>query len=115
MLRYALERAGFVVVTGHLGEIRTGVLDLPQFLAQHDPRVIVLDLVMPYDRNWAFMQHLRTSPGMQDRHFVLSAPNVAAVHRVVGTGEPVFEVVGDDDLDAIVLAVREAAKACATR
>ena len=115
MLRYALERAGFVVVTGHAGEIRRGVLDLPQFLAQHDPRVIVFDLAMPHDPNLAFMQHLRASPVMQGRHFVLSAPNVAAVHPVVAAGETVFAVVGDDNLDEIVRAVREAAKARATR
>src|SRR5215212_4759748 len=59
LVRFALERAGFVVVIGHIHDLRSGALDLPDFLQQHNPRVIVYDLVMPYDRNWAFMRHVR--------------------------------------------------------
>jgi hypothetical protein len=35
----------------HVAEIRAG-LDLAAVLAQHAPKVIVDDVVAPYDRNW---------------------------------------------------------------
>jgi DNA-binding NarL/FixJ family response regulator len=115
ILRFALERAGFIVVIGHVHDIRTGALDLPDFIVQHQPRVIIYDLVMPYDRNWAFLNHLRGSDLMMGRYFVLSAPNERAVREIVGPNEHVYEVVGDQDIDRIVLAVREAAKSRPTR
>jgi DNA-binding NarL/FixJ family response regulator len=115
LLRFALERAGFIVIVGHVQDVRSGTLDLPGFLKQHDPRVIVYDVVMPYETNWAFMAHLRDRSEMRGRHFVLTAPNVRAVHQMVGTDETVYEIVREGDLDAIVQAVREAAKARAVR
>ncbi len=111
LIRFALERAGFVVVTGHVHEIRGGMLDLPDYVRQHQPRVIVYDLVMPYDRNWQFMAHLRDSEAMRGRHFVVTAPNGSAARKIVGTSETIYEIVQEGDLDAIVQAVREAAKA----
>jgi DNA-binding NarL/FixJ family response regulator len=115
MLRFALERAGFIVVIGHVHDVRNGMLDLPDYIRQHQPRVIVYDVVMPYDRNWNFMAHLRDSDAMDGRHFVLTAPNASALHAVVGTNERVYEIVDEGDLDAVVQAVREAAKSRAVR
>jgi DNA-binding NarL/FixJ family response regulator len=115
LLRFALERAGFVVVIGHIHDLRNGALDLPDFLQQHNPRVIVYDLVMPYDRNWAFMRHVREGDLMDGRQFVLSAPNERAVHDVVGTDETVYQIVDEGDIDRIVQAVKEAAKSRPTR
>jgi DNA-binding NarL/FixJ family response regulator len=111
MLRFALERAGFVVVVGHVHDVRSGMLDLPDFIHQHEPRVIVYDVVMPYDRNWHFMSHLRDSDTLKGRHFVLTAPNAAAIRAIVSPSETVYEIVDEGDLDTVVQAVREAAKA----
>ena len=115
MMRFALERAGFVVVIGHVHDVRSGALDLPDFVRLHEPRVIVYDLVMPYDRNWHFMSHLRDSDVMHGRHFVLTAPNAPAMQKVVGTNEKIYEIVDDGDINAVVQAVREAARARPTR
>ena len=62
IVRLGLERAGFIVVIGHVHDIRTGALELAPFMDQHRPKVVVYDLVMPYDRNWAFMKHVREHP-----------------------------------------------------
>jgi DNA-binding NarL/FixJ family response regulator len=111
MLRIVLQQGGFVVVTGHIIEIRDGKLDLPDFLQQHDPRVIVYDIVPPYDVNWAFLNHLRESEAMRGRRFVLTSTNADKVVELTHTCEQVHEVVGKPyDLDAIVEAVREAAR-----
>lgn len=115
IVRLGLERAGFIVVVGHVHDIRTGSLDLGPFIDQHRPKVIVYDLVMPYDRNWAFMKHVREHPMMSGRQFVITTPNQRAARAVVGRDEQVHEVVSDEDVDAIILAVREALKARPTR
>ncbi len=47
LLRILFERHGFVVVTGHIGQIRRGELDLNSFVEQHKPDVVVYDLVPP--------------------------------------------------------------------
>lgn len=84
IVRLGLEKAGFIAVVGHVHDIRTGAVDLGPFIDQHRPRVIVYDLVMPYDRNWEFMKHVRDHPMMQGRQFVITTPNQRAARAVVG-------------------------------
>lgn len=114
IVRLGLERAGFICVIGHVQDIKTGALDLVPFIEQHRPKVILYDLVMPYDRNWAFMKHLQEHPVMQDRQFVITTPNLRAAQAVIGRHE-VHEIVGDPDVDTIITAVKEAVKARPTR
>ena len=115
LLKVRLENAGFIALVLHIADIRGG-LDLEAIIAQHDPKVIVYDVVFPYDRNWRFMDHLRASPTFKDRRFVLTSPNVANLQRVVGSDETVYEILEDDgDIDALVQAVKEASRARATR
>src|SRR6188472_3433691 len=84
VLRLGLERAGFIAVIGHIHDIRTGALELGPFIDRHQPKVIVYDLVMPYDLNWAFMTYVRQHPTMQGRKFVISTPNPHAAQTAVG-------------------------------
>jgi CheY-like chemotaxis protein len=110
LLKVRIEAAGLVVLAIHVADIRAG-LDLGAVLTQHQPEVVVYDVVMPYERNWRFLQHLR---GTTLRHyrFVLTTPNAVAIARLVGKDEKVYEVLDDRaDIDAIVQAVREAARA----
>lgn len=110
LLKAEIERAGFVVLVIHLNDIRQG-LDVEAVLAQHDPQVIVYDVVFPYERNWRFLQHLRETT-FKGRRFVLTTPNGDGVRRLVGKDERVYEVLDDSaDTNAIVQAVREAARA----
>ena len=112
LLRSLLEQAGFVTVTGHIDEVRRGQLDLVNFVKQHQPQVIVYDLVPPYDRSWNYLYLLRDSEPLRGRPFVLTSVNAARAEEVVGRSEMVYEVVGKHhDLDRIVAAVREASKA----
>jgi DNA-binding NarL/FixJ family response regulator len=115
IVRLGLERAGFIVVIGHVHDIRTGALELGPFMDQHRPKVIVYDLVMPYDRNWAFMKHVREHPVMNGRQFVVTTPNQRAAQAVVGRDEQVHEIVSDQDVDAVLMAVRDAIKARPTK
>ena len=115
LLKDALEKAGFLVVTSFTWKIASGELDLESFLATHQPEVIVYDVAPPYEKNWAFLQHLRERV-LRAYRFVLTTPNTAHVERLVGKDEHVYEVVGRaDDLGTIVTAVREAVRARPTR
>ena len=110
MLKARIEAAGFVVLVIHVAEIRAG-LDVGAVLAQHDPKVIVYDVVAPYERNWRFLQHLRETT-FKGRRFVLTTPNVKGLAPLVGKDDRIFEILdGEGDLHTIVLAVREASKA----
>jgi CheY-like chemotaxis protein len=114
LLKARIESAGFVVLVLHIAEIRAG-LDVGAVMAEHDPQVIVYDIVMPYERNWRFFEHLR-STAFKNRRFVLTTPNAAALRRQLGRDEDVYEIIDDgNDIDAIVQAVREAARARPTR
>jgi CheY-like chemotaxis protein len=110
LLKARLESAGFVVLILHIADIRQG-MDLAGVTQTHRPEVIVFDVVMPYDRNYRFLQHLRET-SLKDYRFVLTTPNAAALSRLVGRDEKVYEVLDDrGDIDTIVQAVREAARA----
>jgi|SRR5687767_14072539 len=110
LLRIEIEKAGFVVLVIHIHDIRQG-LDVGAVLTQHDPQVIVYDVVFPYESNWRFLQHLRETT-FKGRRFVITTPNEAGVRQLVGKDERVYEVLDDRaDTDTIVQAVREAARA----
>ena len=114
MLKARLEAAGLVALVLHIADIRAG-LDLESVLAQHDPEVIVYDVVMPYERNWRFLEHLRATV-FKNRRFVITTPNEAGVRKLAGKDDKVYEILDDTaDIDAIVQAVREASRARPTR
>ena len=111
LLKDALEQAALLVVTGYTHDIRDGKLDLEAFLRTHQPRVIVYDIAPPYDRNWEFLQHLRSTV-LSGYRFVLTSVNPRHVEALVGRDQKVYEVVGRaDDLGEIVRATREALRA----
>lgn len=112
MLRVTFEQAGLVAVSGHVDDLRRGKLDLASFMRQHDPQVILYDIAPPYDQHWRFLRMIRESPEMRERQFVLTSSNATQVHEIVGTREPVYEIVGKPyDLEQITRAVKEASRA----
>ena len=109
LLKARIEAAGFVVLILHIKDIRKG-LDLEAVLEQHDPRVIVYDVVMPYERNWRFLEHLRAT-SFAGLKFVFTTPNAQGLKELIGRNDRVYEIIDDrGDIDAIVQAVREAAR-----
>jgi DNA-binding NtrC family response regulator len=109
MLRQLLEQHGFTsIVTGHVHDIKMGQMDLPGFMAQHDPAVVVYDISIPYEQNWTFLKLLLDTESMRGRKMVLTTTNKARLEELVGpTGT--FEIVGKPyDLEKIVSAVKAA-------
>lgn len=115
MLRLAIEQAGLVVVSAHIDSVKRGDTFLRDFIEDHDPEVIVYDVVPPYDRSWMFLQHLRES-SLEGRRFVITSANPKRTVELAGTSEDIFEIVGKPyDINKIVDAVRHASKARPTR
>src|SRR5215831_11707624 len=109
MLRTLLEQAGHVVVSAHLDAIRRGEQSLVDFLEEHDPELVVYDLVPPYDRSWRFLEHLSGTPAMRGRKFIITSTNAARTKEIIGDVAHVYEIVGKPyDIDQIVNAVRGA-------
>jgi len=53
---------------------------------------------------------------LQNRRFVLTTPNERALQCVVGRDESVYEIIeGEGEMDAVVQAVREAARSRPTK
>src|SRR5688572_27871104 len=116
IMRYSLERAGFVVFEIHIEDIRLGEANVDSFLRQHDPKVIVYDLAPPYDMNWRFLDHLRTSTAFKGCQFVLTSVNVRHAEEIVRGDESVYEILGEEkDSAEDVRAVKEASRARPTR
>jgi DNA-binding response OmpR family regulator len=112
LLRINLESAGFVVIVLHIEDIKTAVADVEAVIERHNPRVIVYDIVPPYDVNWRFFDHLRCTSAFQGRHFVITTVNISQVQRIVGKEAMVYEVVGEaSDIEQVVRAVKEATRA----
>ena len=107
MLRECLVHHGFTsVVTAHIHDFKTGAADFPQYLSHHDPAVIVYDVSIPYEKNWAFLRLLLDSESMRGRKVVLTTTNKQRLEELVGPTDA-FEIVGKPyDLDKIVGAVK---------
>jgi CheY-like chemotaxis protein len=110
MLRMVLENAGFVVVSAHVDDVRRGATNLADFIDEHDPRVILFDLMPPYDRSWRFVEHLKSAQWMKHRSFVLTSTNAKRAEELSGGATDIHEILGKPyDLDEVVRAVQRAA------
>jgi DNA-binding NarL/FixJ family response regulator len=109
MLRIVVEEAGYVAVSMHVDAIRRGEQSLADFIAEHDPQVIIYDLPPPYERNWRHFEHIRESKSIRGRKFVVTSTNARQVRAFAGDAVPVYEIVGKPyDINEIVKAVSRA-------
>ena len=116
LLRDALERAGFLVVSCYTHDIREGRIDFDAFMRTHKPSVISYDIAPPYDRNVSLYRHVRGMDVAKDVQFVITATNANHVQKLVGRDQQVYEVVGkEEDLGRIVDAIKQASRARPTR
>ena len=109
MLRMMLEHEGMVAVSAHVDDIRRGVFDFSGFLSEHNPQVIIFDVVPPYDRCWLMLEHLRNIPSTSGKRWVITSTNPQRVKEIAHAEDPVYEIIGKPyDLQIIVDAVKKA-------
>ena len=108
LLRVNLESAGYVVIVIHIEDIKTASGDVEAIIERHNPRVVIYDIVPPYDVNWRFFDHLRTTNAFQGRHFVITTVNRTVFEQRIGRKD-VIEIQGGraDDLDPVLEAVQK--------
>jgi CheY-like chemotaxis protein len=112
MLRTALDAAGFSVTSAFMDDIARGDTSLDSMLRLTPPSVVLFDVAIPYDRNWALKEKLQEVPELQGVPFVVTTTNVRRLREVVNeaSGEPVIEIIGKPyDIEQIVQAVTRAA------
>jgi CheY-like chemotaxis protein len=108
LLRILLEDAGHIVVSAHVDAIKRGHVDLEQFVGQHRPEVVLYDIAPPYERQWAFLNHMRRLPMLQDIRFVLTSTNPARVRELAKADAKIYEIIGKPyDLQDILTAVKQ--------
>lgn len=111
----AVEQAGFVVVSAHVDAVKRGDASLLEFVNEHAPDVVIYDLVPPYDRSWRFLQHIREH-SLRNQRYVVTSTNPRRALEIADIHEDIYEIIGKPyDIDLIVNAVREAARARPTR
>lgn len=116
LVRRAFEPAGIVTVSVLTHQIREGVVDVQGFIRQHNPQVIVYDIAPPYDANWQLFQHICRMDVMRGRQYIVTSINAKHVEALASPDQTVYEIVGKPyDLDRLVHAVKEAARARPTR
>jgi DNA-binding response OmpR family regulator len=109
LLRQYLEFHGFEVETCNLARLRSEGADVAEAIARARPDVVVFDIALPYEVNWALCASLREDPRV-DVPFVLTTTNRAAVERLTGARD-VVEILGKPyDLEQFVHAVQAAVR-----
>ena len=83
LLRVYLEQAGFNTVAAHVADIQRGETNLIEFVAKHEPDLILYDIPPPYDRSWVVAQLLRHTDALKPRKFVYTTTNSELLKKFV--------------------------------
>jgi DNA-binding response OmpR family regulator len=115
LLRMALERAGFIVVTAFTNLLRDGKTDVESFMRQHRPKVLVFDIAIPYEASWRLFEHFRDCAACEGVRFILTTTNLKHVRDVAGAEPRIYEIVGKPyDIGIVIQAVTEAMQGAKT-
>jgi len=117
MVKRMLDVKGICCLTScHFADVKKGIINFSDFLAKHNPAVVIFDISPPYRENWRFFETMRDSLEMKSRGIVLTTTNKKRLDEIVGNNSDAIEIVGKPyDLDLIVRAVKEAARERPTR
>ncbi len=108
VLEEILQSEGFSTCTTYTYMLKEHKGMFDEFLKKNKPSVIVYDIAIPYEENYALFQELSQKPSVDSISFVLTTTNKKALEKLVGKTS-VHEIIGKPyDLQEIVTAVKEA-------
>jgi DNA-binding response OmpR family regulator len=106
LVELVLEEEGYRSVALVRDKMKGG--DIDAFFGQHDARVVVYDLGMPYEKNWRLFSRILAAPFAAGRRFILTTTNVGALHDLAGS-LPMLQIIEKPfDLHPFIDAVRRA-------
>jgi CheY-like chemotaxis protein len=107
MLREMLQHHGFsAVVSAHVDQIKRGQLDFEQFVREHNPRVFIYDVSIPYVENWRALELLMKTDFMRARRVVVTTTNKRALDTLLGERTDAIEIIGKPyDIEQVAKAV----------
>ena len=108
LLEAALTDEGYRTTALFTHEVKRGQVDLEAFFKEHDARVVIYDIAIPYEENWRLFHQILRTPAAEGRRFILTTTNKAALDELVGETSA-LEIVGKPfDLNLLLDAVRRA-------
>jgi DNA-binding NtrC family response regulator len=108
VLELLFQLEGLTTARAYVVDFKRGRQDLTAFLTEHDPRIIIWDIAIPYQENWEYLQKAWRLPAMQARPIILTSTNERAVQELVGAVD-IIEIVGRPfDQQVLLRAVQRA-------
>jgi CheY-like chemotaxis protein len=109
VLKLVLEEQGYAVASAHVSSVKSGEIDLIEFVDKHSPDAIIYDIALPYEENWKFLRLLQSSDALKDVQWVITTTHKKRLQELVSETGEVYEVVGKPyDLGQIVGAIKNA-------
>ena len=78
--------------------LKKGWVDFTEYLAEHNPHLVIFDISPPSEENWQFFQTLRAAPAMKGRRQVLVTTNKALLDAVLGEDSHAIDIVASPDV-----------------
>ena len=107
LLQTFFELEGFATVAAMPQDRRWGDLDVLAWLDAHQPAVVLWDISLPYDENWAVFQQVSAASGAKTP-FILTTTNTRALEQVMAKTADFDIIAKPYNLDRLLDAVEQA-------
>jgi CheY-like chemotaxis protein len=95
---------GHDCVTAVVADLPNAHQDVPRFINEHEPDVVVYEVGTPYASSWDLLDVIRCDPSLKTQAFVVTTPSKKKLEEAVGETSA-LELAGPTDLPRILQAV----------